>query len=364
VPLQQAPEAWTAHGDLGARSSIAIIDTGIDYTHADFGGIGTSDAYKYALAHDTVDPATDPQLRQEFGPDAPKAIGGFDFVGDAYNANDPAHSTPQPDKNPLDCNSHGTHTAGSLAGFGVTSDGKTYTGPYNENTVTAHDPNHEWTVGPGAAPEASLLVYRVFGCAGSTNVDDLAINQAVKDGASVISMSLGSPYGITTDPSAVAAQNAVNDGVTVVAADGNNGQNAYLTSSPASANGAISVAAMDATVPTYPGADLHLSTGKTVPTINANGAPLPSGTFPVDVLKNADGTMSLGCDKSEYAGSSSPPAVPVPASPVPCSVTRPARPPWSWSTAPTRCRRSRVRSPATRTPASSTRSRSRSWAPS
>jgi subtilisin family serine protease len=307
IPFIGATQAWSkadANGTplTGKGVKVAIIDTGIDYTHADFGGIGTTDAYKYALAHDTVDPATDPQLAKQFGPAAPKAIGGYDFVGDAYNANIPAKSTPQPDKNPLDCNSHGTHTAGSLAGFGVTSDGKTYSGPYTKNTVIAHDPQGKWLVGPGAAPQADLLVYRVFGCTGSTNVDDLAINQAVKDGASVISMSLGSPYGTPSDPSAVAAQNAVNDGVTVVAADGNNGNNAYLTSSPASANGAISVAAMDATVPTYPGATLHLSTGKTVDTINANGAPLPSGTFPVDVLKNSDGSVSLGCNKSDYAG--------------------------------------------------------------
>ena len=40
----------------GANSTIAIIDTGIDYTHADFGGPGTTgDAYQTALAGDTTD---------------------------------------------------------------------------------------------------------------------------------------------------------------------------------------------------------------------------------------------------------------------------------------------------------------------
>src|ERR671930_1446575 len=34
MPLQHAPQAWQAHGDLGENSTIAIIDTGIDYTHA------------------------------------------------------------------------------------------------------------------------------------------------------------------------------------------------------------------------------------------------------------------------------------------------------------------------------------------
>src|SRR5947207_1313809 len=46
VPLQRAPEAWQAYGDLGANSSVAIIDTGIDYTHADFGVVGTVAEYQ------------------------------------------------------------------------------------------------------------------------------------------------------------------------------------------------------------------------------------------------------------------------------------------------------------------------------
>ena len=41
VPLQNAPQAWKAYGDLGADSTVAIIDTGVDYTHANMGGVGT-----------------------------------------------------------------------------------------------------------------------------------------------------------------------------------------------------------------------------------------------------------------------------------------------------------------------------------
>ncbi len=61
----------------GEHVKIAIIDTGIDYTHADFGGPGTVDAFMAAAANSTA-PA-DPTL---FGPKAPKVKGGIDLVGD------------------------------------------------------------------------------------------------------------------------------------------------------------------------------------------------------------------------------------------------------------------------------------------
>jgi subtilisin family serine protease len=300
VPFIGAPQAWQNTGATGAGVKVGIIDTGVDYTHADFGGPGTIDAWNYAKAHSTDDPATNPTLAAEFGPTAPKVKGGFDFVGDKYNADDPT-SVPQPDPNPLDCNSHGTHTAGTLAGFGVTSSGATYTGPYNGSIST--NPA-DWNVFPGVAPQADIYEYRVFGCAGSSNIVDLAINRAVADGMNVISMSLGSDLGGTDDPTTKAAQNAVDDGVSVVASAGNAGPSGYMVGSPSTANGVLSAAAMDATTPTFPGAHLVLNQGGGGPldAIDANGAPITAGTYPVKVLKNADGTISLGCDKTEYAG--------------------------------------------------------------
>src|SRR6266851_1599222 len=266
---------------------------GVVAIHADFGGPGTVAAWNSAKAASTQ--AADPTM---FGPAAPKVKGGFDFVGDAYDARN-RQSRPMPDPNPLDCNGHGSHTAGSAAGFGVLSTGKTYMGPYNGTTISSNS----WNVGPGVAPRASLYAYRVFGCVGSSNVVDLAINRAVADGVDVISMSLGSPLGGFDDPTSVASQNAFNDGITVVASAGNNGPGAYVVGSPSTANGVLSVAAIDGSVPQYPGATLLFSkTGKSIATIDANGAAVPSGTFPLKVLTNPDGTISQGCDKTQYAG--------------------------------------------------------------
>jgi len=155
VPFIGAPTAWQNTGATGSGVKVASLDTGIDYTHADFGGPGTTAAWDYAFAHSTVDPATDPTLAAEFGPGAPRVKGGTDFVGDDYNANDPS-SVPQPDKNPLDCNGHGSHTAGTLAGSGVTSGGTTYGGPYNGSIST--NPS-DWKVFPGVAPQADIYAY-------------------------------------------------------------------------------------------------------------------------------------------------------------------------------------------------------------
>ncbi|MGC9670918.1 S8 family serine peptidase [Planosporangium sp. 12N6] len=294
VPLIGAPEAWAGlAGFHGEGIKVAVIDTGIDYTHADFGGPGTPEAYQKAHATETA-PA-DPAL---FGPNAPKVKGGIDLVGDSYNA-DPTspdyQPVPHPDPNPLDCNGHGTHVAGTSVGSGVLADGTTYHGPYNATTVSSNS----WKVGPGVAPKADLYSIRVFGCQGSTDVTVDAIDWAVDHGMDVINMSLGSPFGTADDPSAVAAANAAHDGVIVVASSGNSGQNPYITGSPASGTGVISVAANDPT-PSFPGAHVALSTGTTVDAIDANGSALPSTPLPVKVLKTPSGGISLGCDPQEY----------------------------------------------------------------
>jgi subtilisin family serine protease len=299
MPFIGAPTAWNgAAGFRGEDITIAVIDSGIDYTHANFGGPGTPLAFQNADAADTLPPS--PTL---VGPLAPKVKGGVDLVGDTYNAAsaDPAINTPKPDPNPLDCNGgnaggHGSHVAGSAAGFGVTDAGATYTGSYTPTTISSN----AWTIGPGVAPKAWIYSIRVFGCSGSTGVTVDAIEHAVDQGVDVINMSLGSAFGSSDDASALAASNAAAAGVVVVASAGNNGPSQYITGSPATGTGTISVAANDSN-DQFAAANINTAGGP-ITAINANGAALPAGSYPIKVLRNADGTVSLGCNEAEYAG--------------------------------------------------------------
>jgi len=298
IPFVGAPAVWNGlNGMHGEGVKVAIIDTGIDYTHANFGGPGTAAAYQAAFATDTL-PA-DPSM---FGPNAPRVKGGTDLVGDDYNA-DPTSAAfqpiPHPDPNPLDCDGHGSHVAGSLGGDGVLANGKTYTGPYNANTVASNS----WTIGPGVAPKVDLYSVRVFGCTGSTDEVIDAIEWAVNNGMNVINMSLGSTYGTADDPDAVAASNAAKAGVIVVAAAGNEGMSPYVAGDPATGNGVISVAAVDANQ-SFPGATIALSGGGSVTAQDSNGIEPANGTaYTIKVIKDNPATPqdeSLGCDPADF----------------------------------------------------------------
>ena len=232
VPFIKAVNAWVASGgSAGEGIRIGIIDTGVDYTHADFGGPGTAAGYS-GNDPDVVEPGTFPTA---------KVVGGRDFAGDAYNGS----NSPVPDADPLDCNGHGTHVAGTAAGLGVNSDGTTYAGAYDATT-----PFSALAIGPGVAPKAQLYALKVFGCGGTTGLATQAINWAVdpdgngdpSDHLDVINMSLGSSFGTATDASAAASDNAAAVGIIVVSSAGNSADTTYITGSPASATRAISVA--------------------------------------------------------------------------------------------------------------------------
>jgi subtilisin family serine protease len=238
VPLIGAPAVWKGRGQTGQNVRVAIIDTGIDYTHADFGGPGTAGAYATAKASPTFTPTA-------------KVVGGYDFAGDAYNPDpaDPDYSPdPLPDPNPLDCAGHGSHVAGTAAGYGVTLAGTTYNGGYTSDI----DPS-TLTIGPGVAPGAKLYALRVFGCTGSTSLLGQALDWAadpngdgdVSDHVDVVNMSLGSDYVSPQDPDGVASNNLAALGTVVVASIGNSGDVYEVGGSPGNARRVIGVAASD-----------------------------------------------------------------------------------------------------------------------
>lgn len=215
VRLTRTSEAWRSFGRFGDGVRIGVIDTGIDYRHADFGG-GTF-------------------------PTA-KVVGGHDFAGDAYTGK--PGSLPEPDADPLDCEGHGTHVAGTAAGFGVNRDGSTYRGSYSSVDLDS------LKIGPGTAPRALLYALKVFGCEGSTNLTAQALDWALdpngdgdfSDRLDVVNLSLGSDFGAADDPDALFVRKLVEHGVVVVAAAGNGGDFYDVAGSPGNAPDAISVA--------------------------------------------------------------------------------------------------------------------------
>lgn len=244
VPWIGSPTLWSRtspsppHPLTGAGVRLGVIDSGIDYLHADFGGPGTPQAY-----------ATNNPTRLEPGtfPTA-KVVGGWDFVGDRYDADDPFRSFPQPDPDPLDptANGHGTHVAGIAAGFGVRTDGTTFRGPYD-----TFDPAR-FLLGPGVAPEASLYALKVFGATGSTEAVLDALDWAtdpnsdgdLSDRLDVLVLSLGDRFG-TDEPGNLeveAVDRLARLGTVLAIAAGNDGDTHYILSHPGIAPRALTVA--------------------------------------------------------------------------------------------------------------------------
>ena len=138
VPFIKGASAWSATGGAsGDGVRIAIIDTGTDYLHANFGGPGTAAAYT-ANNRNIIEPGTFPTA---------KVVGGMDFAGDAYTG----ANVPVPDPDPLDSNGHGSHVAGTATGFGVNAYGTTFLGPWDGSV-----PFGSFSIGPGVAPRAQL----------------------------------------------------------------------------------------------------------------------------------------------------------------------------------------------------------------
>ncbi len=230
VPLIGAPQAWDAGYD-GTGTKVAVIDTGIDYTHAVFGGPGDPAVYAnddHTVITDTTFPTT-------------KVITGTDFAGTDYDAGDPAHSTPHPDPDPIDEHGHGTHVASTIAG------------------IAAGD------VMTGVAPGALLVALKVFGADGSTDLVVPALDWVASynvhnpdDPIDVVNMSLGADFGPNdpADPEIIAVNNLSAAGVVMAIAAGNAGDTNYILGTPAAADGSFAVAASTTGYATGPTIDV------------------------------------------------------------------------------------------------------------
>ena len=169
---------WNYMNITGRNVTVAIVDTGIDYTHPDLGGC--------------------------LGPSC-KVKAGYDFVNDRAD--------------PMDDDGHGTHCAGIVAANGGIK---------------------------GVAPDASLLAAKVCSPSGCLNSLAIAgIDWAVAHGANVISLSIGSSKQPNDgmEPLQMIIDAAVEHGVMVVAAAGNEGPGTGTLSDTASARDVIGVGA-------------------------------------------------------------------------------------------------------------------------
>lgn len=181
APFIGSNKAWDA-GYTGDGVTVAIIDTGVDYTHPD-------------LAH-------------AFGD-----YKGWDFVD---NDSDP-QETPVGDPRG-GATVHGTHVAGTVAANGFIK---------------------------GVAPDASLLAYRVLGPGGSGTTQNViaGIERAVQDGADIMNLSLGNRLNSPDFATSIALDWAMSEGVVAVTSNGNSGPNNWTVGSPGTSREAISVGA-------------------------------------------------------------------------------------------------------------------------
>ena len=205
-------QAVQNRGFDGKGVKVAVLDSGVDYTHAAFGGSGNPADYA-ANDPDLIEPGTFPTA---------KVVDGFDFVGSAWPVGALA-----PDPDPLDDGlqaGHGTHVAHIIGGKG------------------------------GVAAGVDLYAVKVCSSV-STSCSGIALINGMefaadpngdgdtRDRVDIINMSLGSDYGQPFDDDlSQAVENATALGVLTVAAAGNGSDRPYVQGTPAAAPSAISVA--------------------------------------------------------------------------------------------------------------------------
>ncbi|HSN72170.1 MAG TPA: S8 family serine peptidase, partial [Steroidobacteraceae bacterium] len=201
----------------GDGVKVAVLDSGVDYTHAAFGGPGTLAAYEAAWGTGIGDPRQ--TTRDGLFPTA-KVVEGYDFVGELW----PTFGDLAPDEDPIDLEGHGSHVADIIGGLG------------------------------GVAPGVDLYAVKVCSAV-SSSCSGIALIQGMEyvadpngdgdtsDRVDIVNMSLGSVYGQAFDDDlALAVDNATALGIMTVASAGNSSDKPYVTGTPAAAQTALSVA--------------------------------------------------------------------------------------------------------------------------
>jgi serine protease AprX len=187
VALMRAPEVWNDLGVTGGGAAVAVIDTGVCYTHPD-------------IANQIwVNPGED--LDADGAVMDPDDENGVDDDGNGFVDDLIGWNFDLGNNDPGDGDGHGSHVAGTVAGDGTSG------------------------TRSGMAPDAKIMVLRV-GVSFSDEVDVWsAMQYAADNGANAISMSLGWPHSQNPDRSTWRnnCENTIDIGTAMVIAAGNEG---------------------------------------------------------------------------------------------------------------------------------------------